>query len=323
MEKFSFRRAAMGTYLNITFYAANANIAEDVVNNAFERVRELNGKLSDYDPDSEVNLLCQNHNVGQWIKVSEELFEVLSISKRISKSTKGRFDVTIGGYSQLWRSSKENKESAFIDAENYGSGFGYRDLHLKAGNRTVKIDNDKIRLDFGGIAKGYVADQLILLLNKHQLRHILIDFGGDLSTGDPPPSSKGWKVRVDFESERGKDSKVLLVKNMSVATSGDLFQKISHNGRTFSHIIDPSTGMWATKSIQVTVMAGSGALADSYATAFNVMDIDQVKKLLGKKKNRDVHALISYMENGTRKVWSSPYFNKFLYAQDIPLVRSK
>ncbi|MEZ4810690.1 MAG: FAD:protein FMN transferase [Allomuricauda sp.] len=316
LQPYSFSKPAMGTQLNITLYATGAQRANEVALAVFERVGQLNAIFSDYDADSEVNRLCTKENFNTWVKVSDELFDILQLSKKVSKSTKGAFDVTMGKYTRLWRQSKRDNKLPSKEELGAGKTFGYDDVLLKVRDRTVKIKNPEILMDFGGIAKGYTAQQILILLKENRIEHALIDFGGDITVSNAPPNRKGWNIEVKYEDTTGEALEILSVDNLSVATSGDLYQKVSIQGETYSHIIDPATGLGITSPIQVTVIATSGALADSYATALSVMGMARAKKFLKRKRNKDVHSLISYVENGTIKVWKSDYFDSFKVADE-------
>ncbi|MFD2101492.1 FAD:protein FMN transferase [Flagellimonas iocasae] len=311
LEQYSFSRPAMGTQLNIILYTTTAHKANEVAQAVFERVDHLNSVFSDYDPESEVNLLCQKSQSNTWVQVSDDLFDLLHLSKKISKSTQGSFDVTLGKYTRLWRQSRKEKKLPSVDKLIDRKAFGYQNIRLRAKDKSVKIKNPEILIDFGGIAKGYTAQQLLMLLKQNHIQQALVDFGGDITTSAAPPNKTGWHIEVNYSEGEGEVSEILSVQDLSVATSGDRYQKIKANDNTYSHIIDPTTGLGITKPVQVTVIAKSGALADSYATAFNVMGLERIKKFLRKPKNQNVHTLVSYVENNILKVWKSPKFDTF------------
>ncbi|MFC4221279.1 FAD:protein FMN transferase [Flagellimonas marina] len=315
LERYSFSRPAMGTQLNIILYATSAQKANEASKAMFERVDYLNSILSDYNPESEVNLLYQKSQSNTWVSVSDDLFELLNLSKKISKSTQGAFDVTLGKYTRLWRQSRKEKKLPSVGELIDRKVFGYQNIRLRAKDKSVKIKNPEILIDFGGIAKGYTAQQLLILLEENCIEHALVDFGGDITASAAPPHKTGWHIEVNYGEGKGEVSEILSVRNLSVATSGDRYQKIKTNDNTYSHIIDPATGLGITKPVQVTVISKSGALADSYATAFSVMGLERIKKFVRKPKNQNVHALVSYVENNTLKVWKSPKFDTFNTAQ--------
>ena len=146
---------------------------------------------------------------------------------------------------------------------------------------SFKIGKHKITL--GGIAKGYAADKALAILRKKGLNSVLVDAGGDLALGDPPPGRKGWKI--DIGGRKHPNLPTLELANCAVATSGDVEQFVEVEGKRYSHIIDPRTGIGLTTRLQVTVVAPSGMQADSLASALTALGPEKgtalVKKLAG------------------------------------------
>jgi len=137
-----------------------------------------------------------------------------------------------------------------------------------------------MQLDFGGIGKGYIAQNVVDFLNTQGIPESLVDAGGDIVLGNAPWDKKGWTVGVN-QPEKADDllPEKLQLHNLSVATSGDVYQFIEHNGKKYSHIIDPATGYGVTSLRNVTVISNDGALADWLATACSILPINQAKKL--------------------------------------------
>ena len=312
LQAYHFDQPAMGTKLNIILYAENQLIANKGAKAAFDKVNDLNAIFSDYMEHSEVNCLYKEGNLGRWINISKALFDLLSVSKKISKDTHGAFDITVGAYTQLWRKSKKmGKLPSQKQLAEAKKSIGFKAIRLNHKRMAVKIKKEKLRIDFGAIAKGYAAQQILKLLGNYGIDRALVDFGGDITVSDPPPNKKGWSIEVNDHSGARTYPDLFLLDNGSVATSGDLYQNISVNNKTYSHIINPSTGLGITESIQVTVISRSGTLADAFATAFSVMDKEDIKKFLKKKRNKDMHVLISYVQNGSVKVWASEHLHTF------------
>ncbi len=238
----------MGTLVRITIYAKDAS----PMRAAFDRIRELDEKLSDYKPDSELNRLCRVREM----RVSEDLFRVLEASQKLSKLTDGAFDVTIGPVTHLWRIGKTPETMAQV---------GWRNMALDRTHRTVTLKLAGMQLDLGAIAKGYAADEALKTLRGLGVKRALIAVSGDIVAGDAPPGTRGWKVGL--EPAGGE----ILLRNAAVSTSGDTEQFREIGGVKYSHIIDPRTGLGLTSAIAVTVVARRGLDADPIATAVSVM----------------------------------------------------
>ena len=104
-----------------------------------------------------------------------------------------------------------------------------------------------------GIAKGYTADRMLKIFSSNNVTRVLIDAGGDLLLGDPPLEQRGWTIEIGGRKHPGLP--ILKLSNMAIATSGDLEQKVTIKGKTYSHIIDPTTGLGLTSMSQVTILA--------------------------------------------------------------------
>ncbi len=163
---------------------------------AFARIETLNEILSDYRDGSEINRLSAQSGTGQWIRVSDDLYKVLSISKKISRKTRGTFDVTVGPVVQLWRRAmRRNIFPTQKEIEIARKAVGYRLVKLKPRTKSVRLARSDMRLDVGGIGKGYAADEAVQVVQKLGIQAVLIDAGGDLTLAGLPPGEKAgrWK----------------------------------------------------------------------------------------------------------------------------------
>ncbi len=254
----------MGTLVRIAIYAPAASPMDA----AFARIADLDEKLSDYKPDSELNLLCRTHD--QAMPVSEDLFRVLEAAQRLSALTGGAFDVTIGPVTHLWRVGKLPDADAM-------SRVGWRNVVLDKTHRTVELKLEGMQLDLGAIAKGYAADEALKTLRKLGIKSALIAVSGDIAAGNAPPGTKGW--RIGLEPAGGE----ILLRNAAVSTSGDSEQFREIGGVRYSHIIDPKTGRGLTSAIAVTVVAHRGLEADPIATAVSVMGEQKGRQVFQKR----------------------------------------
>jgi thiamine biosynthesis lipoprotein len=266
-ERFEGVEPHMGTLVRVTIYSSGAA----PIRAAFSRIAELDEKLSDYKPESELNRLCGTH--GQTVPVSEDLFRVLEASLKLSKLTDGAFDVTIGPVTHLWRLGK------IPDAETLGL-VGWRNVVLDKKHRTVELKLAGMQLDLGAIAKGYAADEALKTLRGLGVKRALIAVSGDIAAGDAPPGTKGW--RVGLEPAGGE----IVLRNAAVSTSGDSEQFREIGGVRYSHIIDPTTGLGLRSAIAVTVVARRGLDADPVATAVSVMGEQKGRAVFQKRVKR-------------------------------------
>ena len=124
-----------------------------------------------------------------------------------------------------------------------------------------------MRLDLGGIAMGYAVDETLKLLRERGISRALVDASGDIGVGDPPPGKLGWTIGVVPLSAEGTPSKQICLANAAVSTAGDAFQHVDIDGKRYSHIVDPHTGLGMTDRSAVTVIAPDCTTADGLDTA--------------------------------------------------------
>ena len=262
----------MGTLFRIKLYASDETTARQAFDMAFERIDQLDKILSDYLPDSELSRITREA-FGHPVRISDDLFRIIQSAQQLSTATGGAFDLTIGPLTHLWRQArKDHLLPKPEDARAATARCDYRKLHLHTVTHTVDFDMPNMMLDAGGIAKGYAADEALAVLASFGVRSALVAASGDLAFGDAPPGQPGWKIGVDsFDRAERPFTRVLMLWNAAVSTSGDTEQHMDAGGKTYSHIIDPKTGMGLQNHVTVTTISRRGIRADPAATAISVM----------------------------------------------------
>ena len=266
-RRFEFAEVHMGTVARIALYTDNAADAERAARAAFLRIHNLDLRLSDYRDDSEVNTIVRA-GTHVAVPVSEDLFGVLERAAAIARLADGAFDVTTAPVVQLWRRAR--RTGRLPDRQRLNDALsrtGYRHLRLDAARRTVTFERDGMRLDLGGIAKGYAADHALAVLGKAGMARALVALGGDIAVGEPPPDQPGWAVALAGRLNRPP----MRVTRVGVSTSGDAEQHVEIDGVRYSHVIDPRTGIPVRRRSSVTVIAEDATAADSIATAVSVL----------------------------------------------------
>jgi thiamine biosynthesis lipoprotein len=304
LTRFEATEPHMGTLFRITLYARDARAAQPAFRAAFDRVKQLDEILSDYNPQSELMRVCAAAHERP-IRVSAELFSVLTASQHLAEETGGAFDVTLGPVIRLWRDARKQKQLPDPTALAEARGrYGFRNLVLDAAARTVFLKMPGMLLDLGGIAKGYAADEALRVLRDHGIRSALVAASGDLAIGDPPPGKTGWRVGIDsLNPAEAKFTRVLELRNSAVSTSGDTEQFLEIGGGRYSHIIDPATGMGLTDRIAVTVVAEKGIDADGFATAVSVLGLQRGLEFI----ERRTQAAAMIVDRGGRVSQSSRF----------------
>jgi thiamine biosynthesis lipoprotein len=272
LERFTFAEVHMGTQFRIILYAPDEATASRAAKAAFARIAELDGIMSDYRPASELMRLCQKAG-GEPVPVSDDLFTILAKAQELSRRCDGAFDVTVGPVVRLWRLSRRTQRLPDPDKLAQARALvGYQLMVLDPKSRSVQLKKPGMQLDLGGIAKGYAADAAHAVLRKHGISRALVAAGGDITVSDPPPAADGWKVGIaPLEKPDAKPSIYLLLKNASVSTSGDAEQYVTIDGKRYSHIVDPRTGIGLVGRMSVTVVAPNGTTADSLTKVVAVL----------------------------------------------------
>ena len=264
LSRYEFTKPQMGTPFRMVLYAPDPAHAEAAAEAAFRRVEALNQIFSDYETDSELNELSRTAGSGKWVRVSDDLWRILVESQRFAALSDGAFDVTVGPCVSLWR--KARREKRLPDAVKLAEAreaVGYRKLELKEKRARLLVPD--MKLDLGGIAKGYAVDEAMKVLRAHGIRHALVGAAGDIAVSESPPGKTGWQIEI------GAPSKPVSLSNAAVSTSGDIFQHLEVNGVRYSHIVDPRTGIGITHQLLVSVIAPDSMTADALATAISVL----------------------------------------------------
>ena len=255
----TYRKSAflLGTEVEITISEKNAKKAERVIELALKKIRDEEKNLSYYLSSSEVAKI--NQNAGKrWVEVSPELFSLIKISLAYSRLTDGAFDIAF-------------------------SCGGYKKIILDAKRRSIRFSQKGMTLNLGGIAKGYIVDETVKLLQKEGIKGGIINAGGDIRVFGQKsyriairnPFKKNVIARSPPEADDVAISGVITVKNKAICTSG-VYERPGH-------IFNPRTGKPISNSFQsATVLAPDTITADALATAVMVMGRKKGEKLLQK-----------------------------------------
>ena len=286
LKRFEYEEPHMGTKFRIVLYANDATTADKAAKAAFGRVAELNRIMSDYLPTSELMQLCQKNakEPAGPLKVSAELFFVLSQAQEISTLSEGAFDVTIGPVVRLWRQTRKDRLLPDEDVLKAAlAKVSYRHLELDAKAQTVSLKVAGMQLDLGGIAKGYAADEGLKILSTFGLTRALVAASGDIAVGEAPPGKEGWRIEIGA-LPGAKETRAVLLKEAAISTSGDAEQFVEIAGVRYSHIVNPKTGLGLTGRRSVTVIARRGIQADSLTKMASILSPEKTLAALEKIK---------------------------------------
>lgn len=276
-----FAGGTMGTSYSVKWLAADVAESEKVKQQIAELnaaadllLIEVNQSMSTYIADSELSLLNRAKGDVQQ-QISQPLFNVLQLSQDISRASRGAFDVTVGPLVNLWGFGPDGRvtkapEQSVID--ELRSKVGFQRITLDTENVSVSR-SEGVYIDLSAVAKGYGVDRLAQLMDANGVMNYLVEIGGELRAKGLKLNSEPWLIAIESPvSGQRAIQRIIGVRDIAVATSGDYRNYFEENGVRFSHTIDPSNGRPINhKLASVTVLRPSCAEADALATAFTVM----------------------------------------------------
>ncbi|HUE70261.1 MAG TPA: FAD:protein FMN transferase [Pirellulaceae bacterium] len=308
LERFSQRQLHMGVEFEVVLYAPDRTAADKGLAAAFERIAELDRILSDYDAESELSRLSASSPSKEPVSLSADLWTVLAHAQDVSEQSGGAFDVTAGPLTKLWRRARRQKEPPTEEQIARAlAAVGYKQLELDAERHTARLLKPEMRLDLGGIAKGYAADEALATMGKLGIERALVRASGDIAVSQPPPNEKGWKVGIAPLDPDQTPTQFVLLASQAISTSGDSRQHLVVSGKRYSHIIDPRTGWGIEGRRSVTVIARRGMEADSLATAISILDPASGMRLIEATPNAS--ALIVVEQDGSEQPYRSQRFS--------------
>lgn len=289
----------MGTLVEITVIPAN----EKAIREAFEALKKVDALMSTYKEDSEISILNREGKA----QVSEETLEVIEDAIKFSNLTDGAFDITCRPLINLWKKAKkEEKAPTEGEIEEAISLVGYRRIILE-GNQ-IRLEKKGMQIDLGGIAKGYAVDKAIEALKKNNIKRALVNAGGDLYALGTDRQGEKWQIGVQDPREEDKIIDIIKVKDRAVATSGDYRRYFTLEGKRFSHIVNPKTGLTVQDvPMSVTIIGPDATTTDALSTGVFVLGPEEGMKLI--ESLPEVEGMI--ISEGMKKLTSQGW-EKFL-----------
>ncbi|MCC6170842.1 MAG: FAD:protein FMN transferase, partial [Gammaproteobacteria bacterium] len=249
-----FRREAaiMGTRIYVELWADEAAAGEAAVAAVIASMHDVDAMMSTYKSASQLSQV-NARGAREAVKVDRELFDVIRASLEFSKLTGGAFDVTYASVGHLYdyRARQRPTDAQISQAL---PGVNWRNVRLDPAALTVKFDRPGMRIDLGGIAKGYAVDRAIGLLQSRGIAHAVVSAGGDSRIiGDR--FGRPWIVGIRHPDDPGRLITRIPLVDTAMSTSGDYERYFDENGVRHHHILDPKTGRSASKVRSATILA--------------------------------------------------------------------
>lgn len=263
-------KVTLGTVVEITVVHPDESLARAAIAKAFAEFERIDGLLSIYRASSEVSRMNETAD-PQGVIVDAEVFAILRQALIISRLSEGAFDVTVGPLMDLWEFDKGGTIPTREALSATLSSVGYRKLEIDEKDGSVRFLVEGMKVDLGGIGKGYAVDRAAGKLQEAGIANAIIDAGGDLRLLGRRPGKDFWRIGVRHPREASRFLLTLDLADKAVVTSGD-YERFFMDGQTrYHHILDPRTGLPERKCQSVTVIAPETVDADAYATAAFVL----------------------------------------------------
>lgn len=302
----------MGTSYSAQFIAPD--IDQDALRDEIEsRLDTINNLMSTYLANSQLSKFNQSRST-EWHSVNKDLAQLIERAQIISEQSSAAFDVTVGPLVNLWGFGPHDAEfslpsSAEIDTSQ--QSVGYQNLQYRLDPPALKKTITQLYVDLSAIAKGYAVDEIAKIMDTANIQHYMIEIGGEVKAKGIAPHGETWRIGIETPAtQRGNIEAIVTLKNIGIATSGDYRNYVVHQGKTYSHTIDPRTGYPVDHMLaSVTVLHESVATADAWATAFMVLGAESAYAIA----QRDGLAiLLITREDSGYKITASDKMNTYL-----------
>ena len=284
---------------------AHGENAEAAVAESMERIREIENLMSKTIETSDIYKL--NNNPNQEIEISNESKTVLEKSQNYAEMTDGDFDPTIGALVELWGiGSKEAGVPTEAEIKNALENVGYK--HLIINDKTALIDKEGVRLDLGGIAKGYAAEEVKKIVEEHNVESAFVNLGGNVLVIGDKVDGSSWKIGIqDPRQGRGNVMAIVDAVDQTIVTSGNYERYFEEDGELYHHILDPKTGYPARNNLlSVSIISENSFDADALSTAVYVMGLEKGMNFIENLENIDVmfitEKLDVYLSSGLKDI---------------------
>ncbi|MEO8795662.1 MAG: FAD:protein FMN transferase [Daejeonella sp.] len=262
----------MGNRFEISVLSDDHIYADACIQSAIEEIQRIESFLSTFKDDSETNLINRNAGISP-VKVSQEIFDLISRSQRISELTQGAFDITYGSIDKrFWNFDLNMTELPDADlARESVKLVNFKNVILEEENHTVFLKEKGMRIGFGGIGKGYAAERAKLILKQKGVKSGIVNAAGDLTAWGFQADGSPWTIGIADPEAKNQPFSTLNITDAAVATSGNYEKYVTINGKKYSHTIDPKTGFPVTGIKSVTIICPNAEFADAIATPIIVM----------------------------------------------------
>lgn len=280
LRTYSEQKYILHTQTEVLILSRDKEKAEQAIKKAFERITEIEQMVNFFDPKSELSMINQKAAYRS-IKLSDDMYFLLKEALWGSRVTNGAFDITATPLSRLYGFGTDRKKVPTKEQLKKAlTNVGYKNIILDDKRKTIRLRKKGIKLDLGGIAKGYAVDEGIKVLKENGIDSGFINAGGNIYALGRTKNLSPWKIGIRHPRETDKIVEVINLTNEAIATSGDYEQFFIKGHKRYHHIMNPQTGRSATGIISATVQCPTAIAADILSTGIFVLGPEKGAKLL-------------------------------------------
>jgi thiamine biosynthesis lipoprotein len=298
LHRVSETRIRMGTGVTLTVVHEDPEVAGAMVGRVFGEMERLEAILSRYRPDSAVGRL----NTSGFLEAApRELIDVLTLAVDVSRRSRGAFDVTVGPLVNFYHAwfDVERVPPAAADVEPLLGFIGYRGIMIRG--EEIRFERPGMGISLDGIAKGFIVDRAVACLTENGAERVLVDAGGDMTSGGPGLSEDPWTIGIQHPRRADELMGRVQLEGGSIATSGDYLRHFTPDHLHYD-IVDPRTGRSPDVLSSATVLAPTAAEADALSTAILVLPPRDGLALIDEYEGADC---LLVPKSGQKPLWSN------------------
>jgi len=270
-------RAIMGTAILAEVWSSDADRAQTGIAAVMQEMHRIDELMSPYKEDSELSLV-NREAADHPVKISRELFNLIERSLYFSRISHGAFDITFSSVGYMY-DYREGIAPTDAEIKQALPGINYRHLILDRNAATIRCARKGMRIDLGGIAKGFAVDNSIAILSKMGFHQALVTAGGDSRIlGDK--NGKPWMTGIRDPRKKGESVVVIPLSDAAISTSGDYERYFMRNGVRYHHILNPKTGKSVHDTRSATVIGPDATTTDALSTTLFVLGWEKAMQLL-------------------------------------------
>lgn len=281
----------LGTEIDITAVHSNIDSMKKAMYFAFREIERIQGVMSVQIDSTEASKINKNAGIAP-VKVSIELFAIIKRSIEYSEKFKGIFDITIGPISELWGFSSDKKIEKVPDEKVIDSLIklvDYKLIQLDPSDTSVFLQYKGMRIDLGGIAKGYAVDRAVEIMRNYGMKDFFVNAGGDIYASGTKNADEKWSIGIKDPRDQKKIIAYFEVSDKAVGTSGDYERFVIIDGKRYHHIFNTKTGYPVMISQSGTALAST---AEEAVVLSKVVFIKGAEEYLSSKDSTGIMGVI-------------------------------